>query len=136
MYLFNRASRSFISIFFKEKYFLASRRSELYGKIDFLGKLNNYTFLKMLLLQFSLFFFILFSANCGGLLGLFSGFSLISLVEIFYFLTFRLWAILLSRNQAKPLTTSNKAVDVKPEDTKTITDSSAVESPLTPGPFV
>lgn len=51
-------------VFFKEAQFITSRRSELYGQTDFL-------------------------ANCGGLLGLFMGFSILSLVEILYFLTLR-----------------------------------------------
>lgn len=51
-------------IFFKEAQFITSRRSELYGQTDFL-------------------------ANCGGLLGLFMGFSILSVAEILYFLTLR-----------------------------------------------
>uniref|UniRef100_A0A336L784 CSON004091 protein n=1 Tax=Culicoides sonorensis TaxID=179676 RepID=A0A336L784_CULSO len=54
-----------LSIFFKEAQFITSRRSELYGPVDFL-------------------------ANCGGLMGLFMGISLLSFVEIFYFCTVRL----------------------------------------------
>ncbi|XP_071443231.1 pickpocket protein 28-like [Hetaerina americana] len=55
-----------LSIFFKEWQFITSRRGELYGQTDFL-------------------------ANCGGLLGLFMGFSFLSLVEIVYFFTLRLF---------------------------------------------
>lgn len=51
-------------IYFKEAQFITSKRSELYGTTDFL-------------------------ANCGGLLGLFMGVSLLSLVEIFYYLVIR-----------------------------------------------
>nr|CAI5824716.1 unnamed protein product [Callosobruchus analis] len=56
---------------FKEMYFARHRKSmdesnELYGPIDFL-------------------------ANFGGLLGLFTGFSLLSLMEIIYFLSLRIW---------------------------------------------
>lgn len=54
-----------IGIFFKEMQFITSERNELYGQTDFL-------------------------ANCGGLLGLFTGFSFLSIVEILYFLTLRL----------------------------------------------
>lgn len=54
-----------IIISFKENQFLASRRSELYGVIDFV-------------------------ANCGGLLGLFMGVSVLSIVEVLYFPTLRL----------------------------------------------
>lgn len=55
-----------LSIFFKFDQFLTSQRNELYGPTDFL-------------------------ANFGGLLGLFTGFSLLSLVEIIYFLTIRIF---------------------------------------------
>ncbi|CAH1154497.1 unnamed protein product, partial [Phaedon cochleariae] len=54
-----------LSIFFKQESFLTSQRNELYGPTDFL-------------------------ANFGGLLGLFTGFSLLSAAEIIYFLTIRL----------------------------------------------
>lgn len=54
-----------LSIYFKETQFITSKRSELYGPTDFL-------------------------ANCGGLLGLFMGVSLLSIVEIMYYLTIRL----------------------------------------------
>ncbi|XP_063824641.1 pickpocket protein 28-like [Ostrinia nubilalis] len=55
-----------VHIFFKEPMFMAIHRSELFGITDFLG-------------------------ICGGLLGLFLGFSFLSIVEIFYFLTFRVY---------------------------------------------
>ncbi|KAL3273907.1 hypothetical protein HHI36_015334 [Cryptolaemus montrouzieri] len=54
-----------LNIFFKEQQFLTSERNERYGHTDFL-------------------------ANCGGLLGLFTGFSFLSIVEIIYFLSLRL----------------------------------------------
>lgn len=53
-----------LKAFFKKSQFIPSKRSELYGVSDFL-------------------------ANCGGILGLFLGFSILSLVEIVYFLTVR-----------------------------------------------
>ncbi|XP_077285517.1 pickpocket protein 28-like [Arctopsyche grandis] len=53
-----------VSMFFKDAEFIMSRRSELYGITDFL-------------------------ANCGGIMGLFLGFSFLSLVEIIYFLTIK-----------------------------------------------
>ncbi|XP_018572876.1 pickpocket protein 28-like [Anoplophora glabripennis] len=55
-----------LSVFFKTEHFLTSQRNELYGPTDFL-------------------------ANFGGLLGLFTGFSLLSLMEIIYFLTVRIF---------------------------------------------
>ncbi|RZF47249.1 hypothetical protein LSTR_LSTR004958 [Laodelphax striatellus] len=54
-----------LSIYYKDAQFITSHRSELYGLADFL-------------------------AGCGGLLGLTSGFSILSLVEIIYYLTLRL----------------------------------------------
>ncbi|KAK9709692.1 Amiloride-sensitive sodium channel [Popillia japonica] len=47
---------------FKEMQFITSERNELYGMVDFM-------------------------ANVGGLLGLFIGFSFVSMIEPFYFLT-------------------------------------------------
>jgi Amiloride-sensitive sodium channel len=55
-----------IKVYFKENSFMTSRRMELYGTTDFL-------------------------ATCGGLLGLFLGVSIISLLEIVYFCTIRLY---------------------------------------------
>ncbi|VEN46107.1 unnamed protein product [Callosobruchus maculatus] len=55
-----------LSILFKYDSFLTSERNELYGPADFI-------------------------ANVGGLLGLFTGFSLLSLIEILYFLSLRIW---------------------------------------------
>ncbi|XP_045477140.1 pickpocket protein 28-like [Harmonia axyridis] len=55
-----------LNIFFKDQQFITSERNELYGQTDFL-------------------------ANCGGLLGLFVGFSFLSIVEIVYFLSLRLF---------------------------------------------
>ncbi|KAF5291426.1 hypothetical protein FQR65_LT01737 [Abscondita terminalis] len=54
-----------VYFFFKEQQFITSERNELYGFSDFL-------------------------ASCGGLLGLFIGFSSLSIIEIFYFITIRL----------------------------------------------
>ncbi|KAE8744812.1 hypothetical protein FOCC_FOCC008536 [Frankliniella occidentalis] len=65
-----------VSIYFKDTQFITSRRSELYGQTDFL-------------------------ANCGGLLGLFSGFSFISLIEILYYMTIRLWCNVHRANQRR-----------------------------------
>ena len=54
-----------LNIFFDDSEFIATKRSERYGSIDFI-------------------------ANFGGLLGLFMGVSILSLVEIFYFFVTRL----------------------------------------------
>lgn len=57
---------SFMSIFLKDKRFMAMQRSELYGWMDLL-------------------------ANCGGLIGLFLGMSVLSLVEVIYYCSLRLY---------------------------------------------
>jgi Amiloride-sensitive sodium channel len=62
---FSSSQLARFTLFFKEGQFITSKRSELYGRTDFL-------------------------ANCGGLLGLFMGVSLISILEILYFCTIRL----------------------------------------------
>lgn len=54
-----------LNVYFKEAQFVAIKRYERYGSIDFL-------------------------ANCGGLLGLFMGFSVLSFIELLYFCTLRL----------------------------------------------
>lgn len=53
-----------VSIYFKDDHFISIKRTELFGITDFL-------------------------ANIGGLLGLFMGFSILSMVEIFYHFTLR-----------------------------------------------
>lgn len=59
-----RAFRSEVTIFFKDDDFIFSKRSELYSFTDFI-------------------------ANFGGILGLFLGVSILSIVEIIYFMAFR-----------------------------------------------
>lgn len=68
-----------LAIFFKDKQFITSKRSELYGPTDFI-------------------------ANCGGLLGLFMGVSLLSVVEIVYHFTLRVCCNLRKRATRKPET--------------------------------
>ncbi|KAK4874126.1 hypothetical protein RN001_013486 [Aquatica leii] len=53
-----------LRIFFKDLQFMTSERNELYGQTEFW-------------------------ANCGGLVGLFTGFSFISFIEILYYCTLR-----------------------------------------------
>uniref|UniRef100_A0A0K8VEQ2 Sodium channel protein Nach n=1 Tax=Bactrocera latifrons TaxID=174628 RepID=A0A0K8VEQ2_BACLA len=64
---FPGSQMSRLSIYFKEHQFITSKRSELYGVTDFL-------------------------ANCGGIFGLFMGFSILSLVELLYHISLRLWS--------------------------------------------
>ncbi|XP_063918109.1 pickpocket protein 28-like [Zophobas morio] len=60
-----------VVIKFRNEEFMAMERQELFGVVNFW-------------------------ANCGGLLGLFTGFSFISLAEIIYYLVFR-WIFILGR---------------------------------------
>jgi hypothetical protein len=57
---------SAVMVNFKDNQFVALKRSQLFGKTEFL-------------------------AHCGGLLGLFLGFSVISVLELVYFFTIRLF---------------------------------------------
>ncbi|KAK3911819.1 Pickpocket protein 28 [Frankliniella fusca] len=59
-------SKSQLNVYFNSLQFVTTRRGEMYGHTDFL-------------------------ANFGGLLGLFTGFSVISLVEVAYYISLRLW---------------------------------------------
>lgn len=58
-----------LNVFFKDNEFVALKRFQLYGSVDFL-------------------------ANCGGLLGLFVGVSVLSIIEVFYYFILRLGCIL------------------------------------------
>lgn len=73
-------------IFYKNMYFRSQRKEEIIGLTEFLCTLCFW-------FEFHLiqnYWFVLFiTANSGGLLGLFMGFSFFSIVEIVYFLTFR-----------------------------------------------
>lgn len=70
----NRVIR--LSILFKDQQYFASHRSELYGTMDFI-------------------------AQCGGILSLFMGISILSFVEIIYFATLRLSCKLHKRKLTK-----------------------------------
>lgn len=61
----SRLSSSQLLIYFKASTFIPQERNELFGTFDFL-------------------------ANVGGLLGLFIGFSLLSMIEFIYFLSLRI----------------------------------------------
>ena len=56
--------KTVVMVYFKESEFIALERQELFGDVNFW-------------------------ANCGGLVGLFIGFSIMSFVEILYYLFFR-----------------------------------------------
>lgn len=69
-----RFTRLFVT--FKDEQFFSSRRAEVYTLIDFV-------------------------ANCGGILGLFMGISILSIVEIIYFSTLRIGCSLRKRRLIK-----------------------------------
>lgn len=68
--------KSRVLITFKDEQFFASRRAEMYSWVDFI-------------------------ASAGGILGLFMGFSILSIVEIVYFSTLRIGCSLRKRRRAK-----------------------------------
>ncbi|XP_055309664.1 uncharacterized protein LOC129573300 [Sitodiplosis mosellana] len=74
-----------LTIFYENHQFMALQRSELYGRTDFL-------------------------ANCGGILGLIFGASLLSIIEIFYYFTLRLGCSLSSRMSQHETYVRNMAV--------------------------
>lgn len=63
-----------VTIFVKRTHFLSKRRKELYGTREFVS-------------------------SCGGLLSLFLGVSLLSFVELLYFMTLRLVGIIAALRQ-------------------------------------
>lgn len=74
-----------VLVLFRDQQYYASSRSELYGKMDFIN----------------------FTAACGGILNLFMGISILSIIEIIYFATFRLTCNLYKRN------VRNKAIRIE-----------------------
>lgn len=68
--------KSRVLITFKDEQFFESRRAEMYTIVDFI-------------------------ASCGGILGLFMGFSILSIVEMVYFSTLRIGCSLRKRRQNK-----------------------------------
>lgn len=77
-------------IFYKKNFFRSQKKDELIGFTEFLCKFDFHQFVILLIRIFFLFFgFGIISANTGGLLGLFMGFSVFSIVEVLYFLSLR-----------------------------------------------
>ncbi|XP_069695435.1 pickpocket protein 28-like isoform X2 [Periplaneta americana] len=66
-----------VAFYYKDSQFVSSRRGELFGPLEFL-------------------------ASCGGLMGLYLGFSFLSLVEIIYFFTVRLCCNLRTNKKTRP----------------------------------
>ncbi|XP_063824637.1 pickpocket protein 28-like [Ostrinia nubilalis] len=77
-----------VDIYFKEPIFMPIHLSELIGLADFLGA-------------------------CGGLLGLFLGFSFLSFVEVFYFSTFRVYYTIQNDKKNEKAELSLKAINDK-----------------------
>lgn len=81
-----------LKIFFKENEFITSKRSELYGRTDFL-------------------------ASCGGLIGLFIGVTALSFVEFFYYFTLRLaWTLRMYR-YGKSKKSPRNSISLAPKET-------------------
>jgi hypothetical protein len=70
-------------LYFKERQFASLERSELFGFIDFIS-------------------------NCGGLMGLFMGISLLSFVEIFYYFLYLIYQLVKNYK-----VTDNRVYDLK-----------------------
>lgn len=84
-----------MTIFFKDDDFIFSKRSELYNFTDFI-------------------------ANFGGILGLFLGVSLLSIVEIIYFIAFRKLdddTEMVSRRQSINSDNTIASIEIKADET-------------------
>lgn len=77
---------SIMHIFYENSFFRSQSKDEILGFTEFLC---TFSFAFDARFSFLIMYFFGISANTGGLLGLFMGFSVFSIVEIFYFLTFR-----------------------------------------------
>lgn len=84
--IFSEKELAVVRIFFNKKQFITSKRSKLYGQTELL-------------------------ANFGGLLGFFLGISLLSIVEIIYFFTLRVY--LLVNRKISPKDSDRKVTAMK-----------------------
>lgn len=79
-----------VHVYYAKSNFRSQRIEELVGFADFLCKVNSNLFDRNhILISLRFFLFRLYKANMGGLLGLFMGFSVISVIEMFYFVSIR-----------------------------------------------
>lgn len=92
----SRGNASILQVYYQSTYYRSEDKEELIGFTEFLCMFISSIFFPWKLnwlfnLQFSqyLLFLIHHSANCGGLLGLFMGFSIFSIFEIIYFISIR-----------------------------------------------
>lgn len=76
-----------VHIYYSRSSFRSQRKEELVSFTDFLCRILHIFFVKNGLMQIHLIFYQ--TAGVGGLLGLFMGFSVISLIELFYFISIR-----------------------------------------------
>ncbi|XP_069692716.1 pickpocket protein 28-like [Periplaneta americana] len=74
--IYFRKNMAVVHLFFTESQFMNYYKTELFGFTEFLS-------------------------NTGGLLGLFLGFSFLSAVEVFYFISMRLWFAMAQRRQQR-----------------------------------
>lgn len=78
-----RKNIAVMHIYYEENFFRANSKEEFIGFTDFLCEYWT-DFIRK---KCSPYFFV--AANTGGLLGLFMGFSVVSIIEIFYFMSVR-----------------------------------------------
>lgn len=91
-------------IYYEESFFRSFTKEELIGFTEFLCKYDNVPALhsSLIVLNFT-------PANTGGLLGLFMGFSVVSIIEILYFISLRPYCA--SRHARKKKDTNVKFVE-------------------------
>lgn len=101
-----------VHVFYRESHFRSQIKAELVGFTDFLCKHRTLYEVENENRIFSCLFLgtlrSFFSARTGGLLSLFMGFSLISIVEIVYFLTIRPYCNFKRKNEEKYRPNNNR----------------------------
>jgi len=76
-----------LHVYFKESEFITLSRSELYGLVDFI-------------------------ANCGGLMGLFVGASFLSIFELFYYCSLKLFCNIRRKMKRKHIITDSTLPEI------------------------
>lgn len=85
----NRKSIAVVHIYYEESYFRSFTKEELIGFTEFLCRLYAHLDLSFNFNKKTFPLSRFTSANTGGLLGLFMGFSVVSIIEIIYFISLR-----------------------------------------------
>lgn len=89
IFFISKRSVSVVHIYYEESYFRSFTKEELIGFTEFLCTYDIHDPPYSIHQTKYYFLFFVQSANTGGLLGLFMGFSVVSIIEIIYFISLR-----------------------------------------------